>query len=415
MRSYLLALATFCTGAACTAGPQPQPEVLATLTVSSGRFDRTDSLVSIPLEVTGPVHLVETTNNRSIPTPSQYDPTFLQLTWILEGDMQAGDTRTFTVLEGPDPSLRNRVSVHDPDGRVLEVRVRGERVLRYNAALVRPPTLEIPQVLARNAYLHPVWAPSGRSVTDDFSPDLAHQRGIFLAWTRTRLEDRTPDFWNLGDETGAVRLAGLGEQLEGPVFGGFRTHHQHVDLSNPEGEQVVLEETWDLRVFALGGRNNGFFLFDITSNQTNVTSSTLFLPEYHYGGMAVRATREWEPEILSLRTATGKIERTEADSSREHWLLMEGLIGDPRGGPAGIAVFSHPQNFRSPQPLRVHPDSPYFAFSPQRVGDMQIDPGKSLTLRYRFLVYDGSPQPSLVDSYWQDYAEPPEVRMLPTD
>ena len=54
---------------------------------------------------------------------------------------------------------------HDGDGR-LELRENGQPVLAYNYG----PQLQngAPEIKRRSGYIHPVWAPNGAVVTDDF-------------------------------------------------------------------------------------------------------------------------------------------------------------------------------------------------------------------------------------------------------
>ena len=85
---------------------------------------------------------------------------------------------------------------------------------------------------------------------------------------------------------------------------------------------------------------------------------------------------------------------------------MSGLVD---GAQAGIAVLGHPDNFRAPEPMRIHPDEPFFNFAPMQAGDMSLDPGKKYVWRYRFLVHDGAPKKDIIDAAWNDYANPPRV------
>lgn len=390
----------------CAVEPPP-PVPLFSLEVAAGPYDRVDSLVRVPLDQAAvPVHVLETTQGRSIPTPSQYDPARRELVWIVTGELSRDEMRSYAVVAGEDPALRAGGEVRDPDGRGLELYVRGERVLRFNCAEVPPPDPAMPASLTRSAYIHPLWTPSGKVVTDDFHPDHAHQRGIWMTWTETRFQGRTPDFWNLFEGSGELRFAGIDAVHEGPVFAGLDLRLEHVDLLAPGGVLPILDDRLRIRVYMLGGKRGGFFLLDVDSTQRNVTDSLLELPEYHYGGFAVRAARTWEPEVLTVRTASGK-DRPGADGSREDWIMMSGPLGD--AVPAGLVVFGHPGNPRAPQPLRMHPEMPYFAFSPQRLGAWGMEPGQPVEFRYRILVFDGSPPVELVEAYWRDYAEPPTV------
>jgi hypothetical protein len=85
---------------------------------------------------------------------------------------------------------------------------------------------------------------------------------------------------------------------------------------------------------------------------------------------------------------------------------MSGLVDNQM---VGIAVLDHPENFRSPQPLRLHPDDPYFNYAPSRLGRFEIKPGEKFVLRYRYIVADGAADRAELDRLWNDYAAPPRV------
>jgi len=396
-------------GAACSS-PEKEPVPLARIKVSSGEYDRVDTMVAADVEgLKGKeLRLVETTSGLATPIPCQLDEvTGNRLYFVLNSDTQADSVREFTVYEAPGVAVRP-IEVVDKEGKSIQVLLRDAAILQYNYAMVQPPE-GVDPIQARNAYIHPVWTPSGTVVTDDFNPDHLHQRGIWFAWTKTQFDGRTPDFWNLGDGTGTVRFKKLEGTWNGTVFAGFRTLHEYLDLSAPGGPVPALEETWDVRVFRIGGKSRGYYLFEIESHQRTAGPKSLVLPEYHYGGMAFRGNREWTKDKLKVVTSTGK-SREEADGSREDWCIFEGPVGN---GKAGAAVFSHPTNFRSPQPLRVHPEMPYFVFSPMRLGEMQIVEGEEYVSRYRYLVFDGTVAASTVRAFWNDFAHPPTIEVLP--
>src|SRR4051794_5805032 len=90
-------------------------------------------------------------------------------------------------LVGPDRSsgAEPRLSAKLEDG-VLRVTDQGRPVLQYRHGPVEGPPGTGP-LFTRSGYLHPVHAPCGAIVTDDFPPDHLHQRGVFFAWTKTRI------------------------------------------------------------------------------------------------------------------------------------------------------------------------------------------------------------------------------------
>ena len=89
-------------------------------------------------------------------------------------------------------------------------------------------------------------------VTDDFPLQHTHHHGIWFPWTNARFQERKPDFWNMGGGTGRVDFVKLDKAWSGPVHGGFRAVHRFDDLT-VKPAKAVLQETWEVRVYALTG------------------------------------------------------------------------------------------------------------------------------------------------------------------
>ncbi len=407
-REGLLFLAgLFLSLSSCSSADEPVQPALATIDVEAVAADRANSTIQVadlPAPVQEPIHLLETTQGLAIPTACQLDPTDgSKLYFEVSGSTMQGGKRTYRLLPGADDTRPALPAARD-DGKTLQLFLRGKEVLQYNYGLVSPPTQDIDPIQARDAYIHPVLTPAGRVVTDDFHPEHLHQRGIFMAWTKTEFNGRTPDFWNLGEGTGTARFKEFRKVFQGPVFAGFQAVQEHVDLSAPGGAEVALTELWDVRLWRLG-LGEGYFIFDLDSVQQCATDAPLILPEYHYGGMGFRGARGWTPDVLRVETSARK-DRTSGDGSRADWCRFEGPVD---GHLAGVVVFGDPQNFRAPQPLRIHPEMPYFAFSPVRLGEMKIAPGQPYHSRFRFLAYDGSMKDEVVQSHWLDFTTPMKV------
>lgn len=380
----------------------PQAPVLE-ITVSTGSHVRTDTPVSVILpENFRTVTLREITSEAEKEISAQLKPgNPPRLHWILSGTTPARKTRTFRLTaEQPTSPPKSSVSVNSQ----LEVYLRGRPVLRYNSKPVSPPD-KTATVEARSAYIHPLWTPSGRIVTDDFPSDHPHQRGIFFAWTKTKFKGRHPDFWNLGGKTGSVRFDRMENRQSGPVFGSFQVQHQHLD-SSTFPQQNILKEQWEIQVFALGPGSKGH-LFDLKSNQQCATTSPLELPQYRYGGFAFRGSQEWRKNPVEFLTSEGK-DRLTGDASRARWCA---IFGQVEGQPVTVIIFSHPDNYRAPQPLRIHPQDPYFNFSPVRSGPMKIEPGQPYVSQYRVLAADGKLSDQEAQELWQDYADPPQIQI----
>ena len=377
---------------------------MARLRVRAGAHERLDTPVSVPLGevVTAATTAVLIEAGSGARLPAQMDQVggSRRLRFILAGVTKAGDERAFDLVAGPAEPV---VTVRS-DAAVLEIRQRELPMLCYRKALVPPPAGASP-LLARNAYLHPVWTPAGQVVTGDFAPSHPHQRGVFLAWTRTDFQGRQLDFWNLGKGTARVRSLECRDEVSGPVWGGFTAEHVHEDLKAPAGPLAVLRETWQIAAWAVGGVEAGWWLWDLTSVQETAGGSPLALPTYLYGGMAFRGSDAWTKAPWEFATAAGR-KRADADATRAAWGDLSGPLG---AAWAGLAMLGHPGNLRAPQPFRCHPSEPYFCMAPSRLGPWSIETGIPLTLRYRFLVHDGRADPALIGRVHQDFAEPPQV------
>ena len=81
------------------------------------------------------------------------------------------------------------------------------------------------------------------------------------------------------------------------------------------------------------------------------------------------------------------------------------MYGKIDGDWCGIAAIAHPDNFRYPQPVRLHPEKPYFCFAPMVLGDFQIKPNEPYVSRFRFVAFDGKPDPEQLNAIMKEYAK----------
>lgn len=293
-------------------------------------------------------------------------------------------------------------------GKTVEFWSGRKRILNYQAEPGELPRSDIDEAYRRGGYIHPIWSPNANVVTDDFPKDHVHHHGIWFPWTKTHFEGREPDFWNMGTGSGRVEFVQLQDYSSGPVFAELTTRHQFVDLL-AEGGKTALNETWKIRVFATPEKSN-VWLFDLESRQTCATDSPLVLPEYRYGGLGFRGHWDWNGiENTHFLTSNEETDRVKGHATRANWCYIG---GDTDGSRTGIVVMCHPDNYRAPQPMRLHPTEPFFCFAPQQAGDMSIEPGDVYTSKYRFVVLDGLPDVSLIESLWHDYANPLEVNVI---
>lgn len=370
------------------------------VTVEAGAFDRRDTVVTftLPRRLKAAGYALSDEAGRRLPLQVSGDG---RAAFVLP-ELKAGRSLRLRLVgwtRRPTPSVRTGRG----EGR-LTLGVKGRRLLEY-VTRGELPSADIKPVFRRAGYIHPVVTPSGLTVTDDYPPDHFHHHGIWFAWTKTEFEGRAPDFWNMGDGTGAVEFVALDGHWSGAVHGGFRSRHRHVDLSG-NAPKAVLDEAWEVTAYNVGGGPKPYFVFDLVSTQNPAAASTLALAEYRYGGMGFRGHREWKDKgNVFFLTSEGK-DRGNGNATRARWCHVGGKVG---GRLAGLAVLDHPENFRAPQPMRINPDDPFFNFAPSQLGKFEIAPGRPYVSRYRFVVADGSPDAAEIDRLWNDYAHPPRV------
>ncbi len=374
--------------------------------VFAGEYDREQTVVSVSLadheldqnEVWQVSEVVSDTI-----VPSQIDNQRLLL--ILPEKIKAGDSQRFRMRATPN--------VKDQASQLIEVvsnddavafRQAGKTVFTYHKTVVEPPT-GVDPAYRRSGFSHPVVTPNGQIVSDAFPEDHPHQHALFAAWTKCKFDGHAVDFWNQAKKQGTVEHREVSIIEQGQVFNRMSAELVYVDLTKPEKPVDVIQETWTMQHFAIPGQH----LFEIHSSQICIADKPLLLEEYLYGGMAFCGSGEWSDGQGDFLTSDGKT-RKDGNHTRPNWVAIHGKVN---GQECGAAVFSHPANFRSPQPVRLHPQMPYFVFSPPVLGPFEIKPNDPpLNNRYLYVAFDGSPDVAELNQLWNDYAHPVETRWV---
>jgi hypothetical protein len=99
--------------------------------------------------------------------------------------------------------------VKTEDGTIA-ISVSGKPVLTYHTNTVSPPE-GTDKVYARSGFIHPIYSPSGKVLTDDFPVGHAHQHALFSAWTRATFKHEVVDFWNQHGGSGNAKHLDVGE------------------------------------------------------------------------------------------------------------------------------------------------------------------------------------------------------------
>ena len=416
---------TFCLCCVLSARPVAYAQPLGRITVESADYTRIDTPVSLDLSgvpfglPNERPTLVEIKGDQRVLVSVQLEPgSPPRLWWILSGQTPAGGKRVYE-LSRSTTRVRRRPSMEvRKDDKVLVIHQAGTNVLAYNHAVVPPPPLEQMgekykdnrELYYRSGFIHPLWSPTGSVLTNIHPGDHYHHIGIWMPWTKTKFEGKETDFWNLGAGQGTVRFNRLLSMTGGPIFAGFQVEHDHVALKTDAGEKTVLKEVWDVRVYNIGGPEKGYWLWDFASAQRCVAESPLLLEKYRYGGFGFRGAAEWKGETAAYLTSEGKT-RKDGHATRARWCDTAGVSD---GKWKGVTFFSHPQNLRHPEPMRIWPgfeQEVFFNWAPVQLDDFEMKPGEDHLFRYRQYVHEGKIDIERTEQLWNDYTHPPKVTL----
>lgn len=373
------------------------PSLCAELEIEAGGISREGSVVSIPAPglASGPVNFQSSSGEVSAVGQVSQDG----ILTLVSPKMEAGQKMRLAPATAAAHPAPDRVTT-SKKGDVVEFMTDGKTAFSYQAAARKDTPTDLNPKFLRGGYLHPLLTPAGKAVTDDYPADHLHHHGIWMAWSKTSVEGRTPDFWNMGQGKGKVDFLSLESTWSGVVEAGLIAKHRYTDLT-ATSPLDILEETWTVRAYAA---RDTFRIIDLEASHTTLDGKTLELPIYHYGGLGIRGRGEWNgKDNATFITSENLTDRQKANGQPARWISMTGNV---EGGIATLSILSHPENFRSPQPVRIHPSEPFISFAPQTNEAMSIKPGETYKARYRLIVSDGKGDPELLEQLWQDYAQP---------
>ena len=305
-------------------------------------------------------------------------------------------TLTLIILLGLSAPARVQAEVETAvDDGTIAVSVSGQPVLTYHIETVAPPE-GMDAVYARSGFIHPIYSPSGKVLTDDFPVGHAHQHALFSAWTRATFKREVVDFWNQDDGLGNARhveTARVGESS-------FEVDLQQFSIRNGP----AIQERWSVNV----ADSVDPFVIDVDVEQDCATGEEVYLNPYHYGGFGFRGSARWNQEDehrfegpMKVLTSDGITNIEESNHTRPRWVAVYGPVD---GTDAGLVIMNHPDSFRHPQPVRVHPTMPYFVFSPVVAGSFILEPGMTYNASYRIVAFDGAPDAERIETWYEEYA-----------
>lgn len=259
-------------------------------------------------------------------------------------------------------------------------------------------------------FLHPLVSYSGKTITRGFpivadvpgeSRDHPHHRGVFFA-----LDDvNGVRLWNEPAGHGTIVLADLGEMKSGKDSGSLSARM----LWKAADGKDVLEERRTM-IFRKD-------TIDFTFTLKPAGAEAVKLGDTKEGFFAVRLTKPLEEKSARCAACTGVMTNSEGASGekaiwgkRATWVDYSGTVD---GENLGIAMFDHPSNPKHPSHWHARAYG-LFAVNPfgerdfyndkSRDGSLTIEPGQSVTFRYRLWIHSGDAQQAGVAEQYKKWA-----------
>jgi hypothetical protein len=252
----------------------------------------------------------------------------------------------------------------------LELAENGQPVFVYNYGMVLKEGA--PQDRRRSSYLHPVYAPDGTVITDDFPSDHYHHRGIFWTWPEVKVDGEQFDLWG---------IQGIHQKF-------VRWIERKVDSSSARlvvengwyvGERKILKEVVEVVAHPSDSSHRVLdfrLTFEALEKPVSIAGSQ---DGKGYGGFCIRFAPREGP---TLRTDAGR-ETKDTNLVPHPWAALEGTFEGRRAG-ARIDIDTENPGFPNGWCLRHYG---FLGVNFPGLEPYTLQPGRPVVLKYRVTVY----------------------------
>jgi hypothetical protein len=268
----------------------------------------------------------------------------------------------------------------------LQLSEAGKPVFVYNFGPVLQPGF--PETMARSSYIHPLFAPDGTLLTDDFNKNHPHHRGIFWAWMDIRVGGKKADIWTLKGDFKEQFVAWKAKDVDAD------TAHLAIDNGWFDGDKKFVKEEVDIVTHAV--KNNtrvmDFTLsFEAVDQPVQIKGTDEPPGNKWYGGFAFRfAPRDGGEAKTSILTDQGNLAK-DGLMSPHPWTEITGMFeGKPEGGRVDDDA-SNPGYPKNGWLLRH--GFGLLNVSYPGPNAVTLEAGKPLVLKYKVTLYSGSAVP----------------------
>ena len=232
----------------------------------------------------------------------------------------------------------------------------------------------------------PIYTASGKLITEYRPADHTWHTGLFWGWVHANEANLWGGGWYLPDK---------GRYEDVPGTHGVQRHDGFDEVGSSEGTARVRERVswldaadkviaaerraWDFEPCAGGYRWRIESAIKACGGPLTLGATRA---EAHYSGLQLRLGPPFGTveRPAMFRCSEGRTGHAQIRKQQAKWVSAAGAAGGM------IAMFDHPQN--PAHPSRWHTRENQFGTAPLMDGDLTVDEGQMLRLRYRILVLD---------------------------
>ena len=255
----------------------------------------------------------------------------------------------------------------------LELTENGRPVFVYHHGMILKPGVD--EKYRRSSYLHPVYAPDGTVLTDDFPADHPHHRGICWTWPEVKFEGQTHDVW---------AVIGMHQRFVRWIKRETRADRAILAVENGwfVGEKQAVREFVEITAYpAAGGRRR--LEFRLSFEAIGAPVEIAGREKKGYGGFGVRFAPRTD---TVLRTEAG-VEAKDSDMVPHPWAELEAVFAGRR---AGLRVEDDPANPGAGPVGWCLRHYGYVAANYPGLSSVTLTPGNPLRLSYRVTVFSAT-------------------------
>ena len=269
-------------------------------------------------------------------------------------------------------------SFREADGVSLILSENAAPVFAYNYGAIL--SRGAPETMRRSTYLHPVYAPDGNPITDDFNPNHVHHRGISWMWPVVVVDGKTYDLWTVGEiRQRFVRWMKRETTPQAAVLG--------VENGWYIGERKVVNETVEIRTYLASGNARRLdFTLQFEAAEAAIEIAGTPDQKKGFGGFCFRlAPVDGGAKATVIRTDKGALTK---DGVLEvaNWAEVEGSFGGKR---ERVRIDEDPANPGRPNGWLLRHGFPFMNVSYPGLAHLKLEKGKPLVLKYRVTLVSG--------------------------